>query len=599
MDDPDNIILVDDNVSSASSDTLDHEARSVTIENDSSSRSSYFLRQYTRTATPFTSLPQEVVDLTESDIFDGDYATDECLEALLENRLHLQHAPGSPAQSEPSNRKHLEEAISNGIVYKPGQSVELHDDTFLRIYSIWENEKGEIYFQGRRLLKVKEHIGTYLPRRNNELVWIANESADIPLELVRRFVSVCFTNHCQGQQRIGSKYLVCRLKEILRKETTSVEYLTYEEADTGFRTLPADLRRSWRGETPLFGSKEYQSPVVILDEIENPETDLIYRKYTFGDGFCGAGGVSCGAQAAGLHIKWAFDKSENAAATYRLNFPMVECENSDIFSFLTNDEGFIRVDVTHGSPPCQTWSPAHTIAGPNDDANSACIFSCGDLIRKAKPRVHTMEETSGLCERHKETFFGVIRDFIDIGYSVRWAVLKCMDYGVPQIRKRLVVIASGYVCFACLTSSVTEHLLIIMILIRPGETLPLLPRATHGLPDTGLREMATINRVISNIPAGAPDHDVENARALKKVPYDGDRPAKTITCGGGDNYHPSGERGFTTREYASLQTFPLSFRFQQDARQHIGNAVPPLFAKAVYGEIIRTLQETDKRESGP
>ncbi|OJJ04781.1 hypothetical protein ASPVEDRAFT_86163 [Aspergillus versicolor CBS 583.65] len=577
MDDPDNIILVDDNVSSASSDTLDHEARSVTIENDSSSSSSYFLRQYTRTATPFTSLPQEVVDLTESDIFNGDYITDECLEVLLENGLHLQHAPGSPARSEPSNRKYLEEAISDGIVYKPGQSVELHDDTFLRIYSIWENEKGEIYFQGRRLLKVKDHIGTYLPQWNNELVWIANESADIPLELVRRFISICFTNHGPDQQRIGSKYLVCRLKEILRKETTSVEYLTYEEADTGSRTLPADLRRSWRGGTPLFGSKEYQSPVVILDDIENPEQqDLICRKYTFGDGFCGAGGVSCGAQTAGLHIKWAFDKSQNAAATYRLNFPTVECENSDIFSFLTNNEDYLRVDITHGSPPCQTWSPAHTIAGPNDDANSACIFSCGDLIRKAKPRVHTMEETSGLCERHKETFFGVIRDFIDIGYSVRWAVLKCMDYGVPQIRKRLVVIASG-----------------------PGETLPLLPRATHGLPDTGLREMATINRVISNIPAGAPDHDVENARALNKVPYDGDRPAKTITCGGGDNYHPSGERGFTTREYACLQTFPISFRFQQDARQHIGNAVPPLFAKAVYGEIIRSLQETDKRESSP
>ncbi len=135
-----------------------------------------------------------------------------------------------------------------------------------------------------------------------------------------------------------------------------------------------------------------------------------------------------------------------------------------------------------------------------------------------------------------------------------------------------------------------------LTLPRPGETLPLLPRATHGLPDTGLREMATINRVISNIPADAPDHDVENARALRKVPYDGNRQAKTITCGGGDNYHPCGERGFTTRELACLQTFPLNFRFQQDARPQIGNAVPPLFAKAIYGEIIRSLRETDKRE---
>lgn len=447
---PESIIVIDDDASSASSETLDHETRSVITDNDSSS--SYFLHQYARTATPFTSLPQEVVDLTEPELFnERDYATDESLEALLENWLHLQHVPSSPqsehSQLERSERNRLEEAIADGIIYKPGQSVELHDDTFLRIYSIWENKKGEIYFQGRRLLKVKEHIGTYLPRWSNELVWIANESADIPLELVRRFVPVRFTNHCQNQQRTCSKYLLCRLKEVLRKETTSVEYLTYEEADTGFRILPTDLRHSWRGEAPLFGSEESQSPVVVLDNIENPEPDLICRKYTFGDGFCGAGGVSCGAQTAGLHIKWAFDHSQNAATTYRLNFPMAECENSDIFSFLTNNEDFLRVDITHGSPPCQTWSPAHTIAGPNDDANSACIFSCGDLIRKAKPRVHTMEETSGLLERHKEVFFGVIRDFIDIGYSVRWAVLKCMDYGVPQIRKRLVVIASGYVCY--------------------------------------------------------------------------------------------------------------------------------------------------------
>lgn len=452
--------MIDDNASSASSDTLDHETRSATIDNDSSSSSSYFLHQYTRTETPFTSLPQEVVDLTEnfltdSELFDeGDYVTDECLEVLLENGLYLQHAPGSPShtQLELPERKPLEEVVSDGIIYKLGQSVELHDDTFFRIYSIWENTKGEIYFQGRRLLKVKDHIGTYLPRWSNELVWIANEAAEIPLELVRRFVSICFTNYRysnQDQQKKCSKYLFCRLKEILRKETTSVEYLTYEEADTGYSIIPAALRHSWRGETPLFGSEEHQAPVIVLDEVENPEQQIC-RKYTFGDAFCGAGGVSCGAQTAGLHIKWAFDKSQNAAATYRLNFPRVECENSDIFSFLTNNEDFLRVDITHGSPPCQTWSPAHTVAGPNDDANSACIFSCGDLIRKAKPRIHTMEETSGLCERHKETFFGVIRDFIEIGYSVRWAVLKCMDYGVPQIRKRLVVIASGYVCWPML-----------------------------------------------------------------------------------------------------------------------------------------------------
>ena len=70
--------------------------------------------------------------------------------------------------------------------------------------------------------------------------------------------------------------------------------------------------------------------------------------------------------------------------------------------------------------------------------------------------------------------------------------------------------------------------------------------------------------------------------------------AKTITCGGGENYHPSGLRGFTTREFASLQTFPVSHQFWKvETRKQIGNAVPPMLARALYREIIKSLEKTD------
>jgi DNA (cytosine-5)-methyltransferase 1 len=108
-------------------------------------------------------------------------------------------------------------------------------------------------------------------------------------------------------------------------------------------------------------------------------------KYTFGEGFCGAGGVSDGALKVGLHIKWGFDQSLNAMAMYLLNFATAECELCDVFNFLTNPPEFLKVDVSHGSPLCQTFSPAHTITSVNDDANSACIFSCADIIKKSKP----------------------------------------------------------------------------------------------------------------------------------------------------------------------------------------------------------------------
>ncbi|KAL4884000.1 S-adenosyl-L-methionine-dependent methyltransferase [Aspergillus karnatakaensis] len=586
----DYIVLSDDDDNESDSDTS-----SVTLGSDSDRLS--FLCGNSRTVSPFSSLPaREVIDLTNADgshhggFHDGDYLTDEGYKALLEN--WAQAAAASPPGIEAVQKKRLDEACVDGIVYVPGQSIELHDDTFLRITSVWENPDGEIYFEGRRLRLLEsledqngnedgETILTYFPRWQNELVWMLDEVDDVPLGIVRHFVTIHFTNHSPMDQDphkiLYPSHLYCRLKE---RPGTSVEYLTFEEADVKHRIPPATLRNSWRGETTPFGSNK-GVPVIDLDDIDDNPGPIVKararRKYTFGDGFCGAGGVSCGAETAGLHIKWAFDMSPHAAVTYRLNFSTAECEESDIFSFLTNDEEFMRVDVTHGSPPCQTWSPAHTIPGPNDDANSACIFSCGDLIRKAKPRIHTVEETDGLIARHKQFFLAVIRDFIDTGYSVRWAVLNCLMYGVPQKRKRLVIIASG-----------------------PGETLPTMPKPTHGLPGSGLRDLVTINQVISNIPLGAPNHDIDGAtrRGARKAPFDGNGQAHTITCGGGtNNYHPSGERNFTRREAACLQTFPLSFRFgPAEISKQIGNAVPPALARAIYREVIKTLQETDERE---
>ena len=70
------------------------------------------------------------------------------------------------------------------------------------------------------------------------------------------------------------------------------------------------------------------------------------------------------------------------------------------------------------------------------------------------------------------------------------------------------------------------------------------------------------------------------------------------TGGGSDNYHPTGDRGYTIREYACLQTFPLEHEWDPEAtvtqrRQQIGNAVPPLFYAALARKIVQTLRKTD------
>ncbi|PLB49379.1 C-5 cytosine methyltransferase DmtA [Aspergillus steynii IBT 23096] len=526
---------------------------------------------------------RQVVDLTEDEVLsltEDDYLTDAGFEQLLLGW-------GSETRTGAANAQRTDEVCVDGILYRTGQSLQLSRGRYLRIRSVIQYSDGEIFFQGWNMIKTRRHVEIYIPKGGNwehELLWLENANDEqISLTEVQKIVTIHFTNYCD----IASdphRGLICRLKERrLSKSQASVQYISAHEADEGFRWQPRDLRNLWRGETRPFGdavrfTEKFSQGVAdsLMEPGDADEDTKRARWYTFGDGFCGAGGVSCGANQAGLEIKWAFDASHHATTTYRLNFENAVCELGTIDSFLTNYKHFQKVDVSHGSPPCQTFSPAHTREGQNDDKNSACIFSCSDLIKTAKPRVHTMEETAGLFNRHKETFDRVILDFIEIGYSVRWGILNCASYGIPQSRKRLVIIASG-----------------------PGEVLPMFPEPTHG---PGLKPWTTINQAIGHIPIRAPDHNIQAASAgwAPRMPYDGNGQANTITCGGGDankNYHPSGERRFTKREFACLQTFPLGFRFGpvQTLRQ-IGNAVPPALARVLYGEIIRSLQQTDEVE---
>ena len=143
------------------------------------------------------------------------------------------------------------------------------------------------------------------------------------------------------------------------KDEYAIEYLTYEEADEGSRVTSATLRTQWRGRTIPFGEAEIPATSSATSLIDL--TDEGTRTYTFGDAFCGAGGLSCGAREAGLSIRWAFDLSTHAVTTYGRNFPGVLLENASIYDFLTNDDEFLRVDVLHCSPPCQPFSPAHTV----------------------------------------------------------------------------------------------------------------------------------------------------------------------------------------------------------------------------------------------
>ncbi|MCJ1377846.1 hypothetical protein MMC17_000942 [Xylographa soralifera] len=311
--------------------------------------------------------------------------------------------------------------------------------------------------------------------------------------------------------------------------------------------------------------------------VYTPQMGRSIQGYTFGDGFCGCGGVSRGATIAGLDLRWSFDNEQSVCTSYSRNFrtPRVFC--LDAFDFVTGHDFNANVDILHLSPPCQFFSPAHTQEGKNDDVNTAASFVIAELLKKVKPRIVTLENTQGLEQRHHLYLHAVVQQFTVLGFSLRWKIVDFRDYGVPQSRRRLIIIA------AC-----------------PGEILPDFPKPTHSKTPgtTGLKPWATINEFINAIPRDFPDHDISKASKKLRQPFDGNSLAKCVTTkGGDDNYHPSG-RNYTIREFACLQTFPLEHKWDQQAtmtsrRKQIGNAVPPIFYAALAKEIVRTLEKTD------
>ncbi|KAL9599634.1 MAG: hypothetical protein Q9219_003718 [cf. Caloplaca sp. 3 TL-2023] len=319
------------------------------------------------------------------------------------------------------------------------------------------------------------------------------------------------------------------------------------------------------------------------------------RKYTFGDSFCGAGGMSRAAHQAGLQIKYAFDFNDNACTSYEMNFPTagLQCLSASDFVQLETDT---KVDIAHFSPPCQFFSSAHTIKGKDDEMNTASLFAVGELLTKSRPRVVTLEQTSSFVDRteHQGYLNALIQMFTCRGFSIRWRLLQCADYGLPQKRLRTFMIASWLVNKSppLPQALLTLHL----YLPSPGEPLPPFPQPTHSEDPstTGLLPWKTINAAIQSISPSATDNDTSTCIPRSEPPYSGERLANTLTCTVGGLVHPSGERDFTVRELAALQGFPDEHVFGlMGAKRQIGNAVPPIVGRKVLESVVEALERED------
>ena len=367
--------------------------------------------------------------------------------------------------------------------------------------------------------------------------------------------------------------LVCRYVLISYQQDKPVENDRLPLAGD-IRNVPADMADT------TYAIPDWQ----LLRDCRGPAGQ--HGDYTFADGFCGAGGVSAGAAAAGLYAKFAFDYDQHACQTYGVNRPQALVYHSDVNDFLAlvdEQEDEFRADVLHLSPPCQAYSTQNALAGTRDpdsdggrrdDANQAASFGIRELLQHCKPRVATIEQTSGIFGPRSIGFFrGVIRQFTDVGYSICWRLVDLAYYGCPQHRKRVIVIAS------C-----------------PGSALPAFPKPTHG-PGTG-KQFRTINDYICNI---TPDHKDHNPGTPDPtMSYSGNTLLTgLIATGGTTNRHPSG-RSFTIRELAALMTLPLDFGFAPGLtdtimKKQIGNMVPACFAETLMRAILGALYIEDQQ----
>ncbi|SMR53321.1 unnamed protein product [Zymoseptoria tritici ST99CH_3D1] len=303
--------------------------------------------------------------------------------------------------------------------------------------------------------------------------------------------------------------------------------------------------------------------------------------FSYADLCAGAGGTSAGAKKAGLKLNYLIDLWPDACKTMKLNFARNLVQQTDISTFATSAPTVADiVDVMHISFPCQGHSLLNRQQNPEQDAKNISVAygSFGLILRKAKPRVVTLEQVAGIMSRSDgQHLRGQIFELVEAGYSVRWSLLNFADYGNAQARPRVITIA------AC-----------------PGQTLPSFPEITHG-EAPGLKAPVTIGDILAQVPRHPPGLMGHAVRRTLPA-FDPDQPLRgCITSGGGkskNNYHPSGRRDFNLQELAQLQGFSADHRFYggvTSVRKQIGNAVPPVFAAKLFKGIVPALEETDRK----
>ena len=356
---------------------------------------------------------------------------------------------------------------------------------------------------------------------------------------------------------------------------------------------------------------------MILNKKEMP-MDVIDKSITIGavDLFCGIGGLSYGLNQSGINVVAGIDLDPSCEYAYEKNIgigkfikkSIIDVTGSEIMSKLED----FSIAVLVGCAPCQPFS-SHTnkIKEKEKSDKWNLLNQFLRIVKESNPDIISMENVPNLAK--KEIFINFVSSLRSMEYKVSYSNVYCPDYGIPQKRRRLVLLASklGEISIIQNTHN-KENYLTVRDAIGVMEHLDNGQKSkTDKLHYTTRLSKNNLTRIRASKPNGTwedwPEelrlacHQKENGKTYKSVygRMSWDEPSPTITTqfynyGTGRFGHPDQNRPLTLREAALLQTFPSDYDFVEEDGTvsmnslgiHIGNAVPPILGEVIGLSIV-------------
>lgn len=366
------------------------------------------------------------------------------------------------------------------------------------------------------------------------------------------------------------------------------------------------------------------SSVVKINNTLEPNKEIVSNQETaiLGcDIFSGAGGMSLGAEMAGINISFAVEHDKYAAQTFKANHKTSNVLVNDIR--LIDPSNIISNNpfILFGGPPCQGFSLSNTVTRNSKNDKNSLFEEFLRFIEVLEPTWCVFENVEGFRSFQNGKVVKILKKRLEkLGYTVNHDVLIASDYGVPQDRKRFFMVGNkNGVKYKFPEPKINKFTV--------SDALSDLPTLLNGdsiesLPYSNLAENEFANTMrinsdfsLQNYVSKNRDYVLERYRHIrqgenwKAIPdelmqnyadknnchsgiykrLDSSKPSVVIS-----NYrknmliHPFENRGLSVREAARLQSFPDDFIFKGTLmymQQQIGNAVPPLLAKALFEQI--------------